>query len=85
YTAVATDEVDFTDKKVTYSLGGTDADAFAIDATTGAVTLKASPDYESKTSYTFEVIAADATGNQSKQTVTLSVNDLDDGVPVMGA
>ncbi|WP_104490586.1 cadherin repeat domain-containing protein [Acinetobacter indicus] len=31
------------------------------------------------------MIAADATGNQSKQTVTLSVNDLDDGVPVMGA
>ena len=79
YTATATDNVDFTDKVISYSLAGTDAAAFNIDAATGVVTIKASPDYETKSSYSFNVVAADATGNSSSETVTLSINNLFEG------
>lgn len=44
YTAVATDAAGTT---LTYSLGGTDAALFAINASTGAVTFVAAPNFES--------------------------------------
>ena len=44
---------------ITFSLGGTDAGYFNIDADDGEVRLKASADYEAKTSYDFTVIATD--------------------------
>jgi len=55
YTAVATDA-----GAVTYSLAGADASAFDINPTNGAVTIKASPDFETKPSYSFKVVATDA-------------------------
>jgi hypothetical protein len=76
YTAAATDA-----STVAYSLAGTDASAFTIDATTGAVNIIAPADYESKTSYSFNVIATDLAGNDATQTVTLAVNDLDEVAP----
>ena len=48
YTAAATDVNGGT---VTYSLTGADAASFNINASTGAVTFVASPDYETKSSY----------------------------------
>ncbi|MGX9416321.1 beta strand repeat-containing protein [Vibrio sp. WJH972] len=77
YTAVATDQ-----NSVTYSLTGSDANSFNIDSSTGKVTLKASPDYEAKSSYSFTVKATDANGNSSDKPVTLSINNLDDTAPV---
>ena len=44
---------------ITFSLGGTDAGYFNIDADDGEVRLNASADYENKTSYDFTVIATD--------------------------
>jgi hypothetical protein len=81
YTAAATDSGDGTDGAVTYSLKAAgDADSFTINASTGAVSIKASPDYETKASYGFMVVATDAAGNVSEQAVTLSVsNSLDYG------
>ena len=57
YTATATD-VD-AGQTLSYSLTGTDAGSFDIDASTGVVTLKASANYESKASYSFNVVATD--------------------------
>ena len=59
---------------VTYSL--TDADnKFAIDSSTGQVTLANALDYETKTSHTFTVTATDGTTTTS-QTYTLNITDV---------
>ena len=61
-----------------YSLKANTGDvaAFTINNSTGAVTLKASPDFETKASYSFTVIATDAAGNTAEQTVSLSITDV---------
>ncbi|MDO6683795.1 cadherin repeat domain-containing protein, partial [Oceanobacter sp. 5_MG-2023] len=82
YTAVADDSVDISDG-VTFSLNGTDAAYFSIDASTGEVTLLADADYETKPSYNFTVIATDGTGNHTDQAVTLAVNNLDEVAPTI--
>jgi fibronectin-binding autotransporter adhesin len=86
YTATATD-ADGTNgnKTISFSLTGTDAAAFDIDSNTGEVTLKASADFETKSSYSFTVVATDnGTGNLTDtQAVTVSVNDLNDHAPVI--
>ena len=55
--------------------------AFAINGSTGAVTLTANPDYETQASYSFTVIATDAAGNASEQAVTLAITDVDEQRP----
>jgi VCBS repeat-containing protein len=79
YTATASD-VDASNNAITFSLSGTDADAFAIDASSGAVTLKTSADFETKSSYSIDVIATDdGTGTLTDtQAVTVSVADVND-------
>jgi hypothetical protein len=68
---------------VVYSLKpGADAASFAINPSTGAVTLLVSPDFETQASYSFTVVATDAAGNAGEQAVTLSVTDLNDNAPV---
>ena len=82
YTITADDNVGAT----SYAIGGTDASAFSVNATTGAVTLTADPDYETKSSYSFTVTASDAAGNTSAaQTVSLTINDLNDNAPVFSS
>src|SRR4029077_4019067 len=49
---------------------------FSINSATGVVKINAIPDFETKSSYSFDVKAADASGAFSTQTVTISVNDL---------
>ncbi|WFP52110.1 cadherin domain-containing protein [Methylomonas sp. EFPC3] len=66
---------------LTWSLSGTDAALLSIDATTGAVTLNAPADYETKTSYSFNVVASDGTFS-SNQAVTLAVHNLNDNAVV---
>lgn len=72
-----------TNNTATYSLGtaGGDESAFSIDGTTGNVTLTANPDFETKSSYSFEVVATNDLGNASQQTVTLSIVNLNDNAP----
>mgnify|MGYP002813444628 FL=1 len=84
YTAAATDPA--TDggpsTPVTYALGGgIDDGAFTIDSDTGAVTLVADPNFETKPSYSFAVTATDAAGNDTAQTVTLDITNLDEVNP----
>src|SRR4029077_12017571 len=84
YTAAATDPTLDTgpSNPVTYSFGGgADDGDFTIDGVTGAVTLTADPDAETKSSYSFAVTATDAAGNATTQTVTLAINDLDEVAP----
>ena len=83
YTITATDNVGVT----SYGIGGTDASHFTVDdPSSGAVTLTADPDYETKSSYSFTVTASDAAGNTSAaQTVSLTINDLNDNAPVFSS
>src|SRR5678809_287830 len=73
YTAAATDVNGGT---VTYSLTGADAASFNINSSTGAVTFVASPDYETKTSYSINVKASDPSGAFNTQAVTVNVTDV---------
>jgi Ca2+-binding RTX toxin-like protein len=88
YTAAATDPTLDTgpSNPVTYSFGGgADDGDFTIDGVTGAVTLTADPDAETKSSYSFAVTATDAAGNATTQTVTLAINDVDEFNPAFTA
>lgn len=59
-----------TGDSLTYSLAGTDADLFNIDAATGAVSFKTAPDFEAgKTVFEVERVATDSAGGQGTQTV----------------
>ena len=68
YTTIASDNnyVDY------YSLGGTDA-SFLTITPSGVVSLTVGPDYESKNSYSFNVIITDYDGNFTTQPVTFSI------------
>jgi hypothetical protein len=82
YTATS-DDTDDISAGVTYSLKeGSDA-ALTIDASSGAVTLLASPDHETATTHVFTVVATDAAGNSSEQELTLNINDLDEVAPTI--
>jgi len=75
YTAEATDEDGDT---ISYSLkDGGDAALLDIDEESGAVTLKASANFEDKSIYSFTVVASDGTVSSEKD-VTVSVRDVND-------
>ncbi|MDP2901989.1 MAG: ExeM/NucH family extracellular endonuclease [Methylovulum sp.] len=77
YTAVATDE-DAGDTR-NYSLKATaDAGLLNINASTGAVTLKNSADFEAKSSYSFSVFSSDAGGLTTGQPVVVSVSNVNE-------
>ena len=78
YTAVAADPAG---GAVTYSLSGTDAGQFTIDPATGAVTINASPDFESKASYDIVIVASDASSAFTSEAVTIHVTNLPPSVP----
>ncbi len=76
YTAISSES------NVSYSLKPADDYAsFAIDATTGQVSLLVNPDYESQSIYNFTVQATDRAGNVGEQALTLTINDLDEAAP----
>lgn len=81
YTAVATDA-----GIVNYSLKNVgDYGSFNINSSTGAVSLIGNPDYETKSSYTFTVVATDGAGNTSEQAVTFGIGDLDEISPTVSS
>ena len=68
--------------------GGNTNNAFAINSSTGEITVANSSelDYESgATSYTLSLTVSDGTNTSSAETVTINVNDLNDNVPVITA
>jgi subtilisin-like proprotein convertase family protein len=78
YTATASDED--TSDTLSYSLSGTDAGLFDIVASTGVVTLKASADFETKASYSINVLATDRAGLSASKAVTVAVTNVDEPV-----
>ncbi|NDB19081.1 MAG: cadherin repeat domain-containing protein, partial [Actinobacteria bacterium] len=65
---------------IAYSLkaGVGDVSSFAINSSTGQVSIGASPNFEAKASYSFTVVATDAAGNVSERAVNLSVTDVNE-------
>ncbi|WP_324027529.1 cadherin repeat domain-containing protein, partial [Aeromonas caviae] len=58
YTVTSTDTDDVVTGSTSYSIKpGADAAQFSINPATGAVTLIGNPDYETKASYSFTVVA----------------------------
>jgi VCBS repeat-containing protein len=82
YTATSTDVGDIATGATAYSLSGTDAGLFSINSSTGAVSLTTNPNFETKASYSFNVIATDTVGNFSTKAVTLAINDLNEAPSV---
>ena len=80
YAAVTTD-ADNPAIPPSYTLSGTDASLLNITST-GLVTLKATSNYEVKTSYSFNVIANDGL-NSTTKAVLVSVNNLNDTTPAV--
>jgi hypothetical protein len=76
YEAQVTDET-----SVSYTLAeGSDA-GLSVDADTGAVSLTAAADFETKSDYAFTLVVTDAAGNSSEQAVTVTVTNLDEVAP----
>ena len=64
---------------LSYTLGGTDAASFAIDALTGQLKTKAPLDHEApKNTYTVTVTAIDSAGVTASATVTITVTDVNE-------
>src|SRR5437868_3987558 len=80
YAGAATDSAatDGPSNPISYALSGTDAAAFTINASTGAVTLTGNPDYETQPSYSFDVVEIGRASSRETQTVTLAINDIVD-------
>ena len=63
---------------LTYSLGSTDAEVFAIDGPTGQISTKDALNYETKRSYRVTVTATDTSLRSVNTTVTINVTDVDE-------
>jgi Ca2+-binding RTX toxin-like protein len=84
YTATATDP---TGDTLVYSLSGTDAALFDIDAATGVVTFKTAPDFEAPGDANgdniYDVVVSVSDGaNTIDQAVAITVGDADDGAVI---
>ena len=66
------------DDLLLYTLGGVDADSFAIDRTNGQLMTKAALDYERKRVYMVVVTATDPSGAAASILVVIHVGDVDD-------
>ncbi|PLK49628.1 cadherin domain-containing protein [Uliginosibacterium sp. TH139] len=78
-TAHATD-ADGSSNTVTYSLSSNPGNLFAVDASSGVVTVAsgANLNYEAATSHSITVQATSADGSSSSQSFTISVSDVDE-------
>ena len=61
---------------LTYTLGGSDAGSFAIDAATGQIMTSAALDHETAASYSVTVTADDGNGGSDSITVAITVTDV---------
>ena len=80
--AITLSATDADTNSITYSISGVDSDSFDIDSNTGVVTFKVSPDFETKTSYTFTATASDGI-NETNQSITINVDDVVELVPFL--
>ena len=66
------------DDELTYSLENARTSPFTIDTFSGQLQTGASLDYETKSSHTVKVIAADPSGETVRTTVTINVNNVEE-------
>jgi VCBS repeat-containing protein len=84
YTAVGSDPEG---SSLTYSLGGSDANRFTINPSTGAISFTTPPDYETPNDadannvYAITVSASDGSLNSSSQAVSITVTNANDIAP----
>ncbi len=82
YNAQATDNEGEIHDNISYSLSGTDALSFTINQDNGIVNFVSSPDFETQSLYSIDIIATDGSDNAVTQVVTVSVIDEDEIAPV---
>ena len=80
--SVGTYAVTSGDTPITYTLSGADAAAFAINATTGALSFNNAPDYEAQSVYVVNVIATNAAGSDT-QTITVNILNILEQLPTI--
>ena len=78
-TAIGATDAD-TGDTLSYSLGGTDANSFAIVSATGQLQTKDALDYETKTSYSVTITVSDQNSGTDTITVTINVINVVEGV-----
>jgi len=61
---------------ISYAISGGESSAFDVDATTGVVTFKTAPDFETQARYTFSATATDKYGNVATQEVNVTIIDV---------
>ena len=66
------------DSVITYSISGHDSDKFFINANSREVVFKNAPDYETKSSYSFNGVAKDLQGNIATKDITINIIDIID-------
>ena len=69
----ATDET----SSVIYSISDGDSTDFDVNASTGVISFKVAPDYETKQSYSFTVSAKDNSNNTNTQNMVITILDED--------
>ena len=67
-----------TGDSVSYSLAGSDAAHFAIDASSGQLRTNGPLDYEAKSEYSLTVVATDSFGLSAELEVTIEVTNIDE-------
>jgi len=72
----AIDDLASDDENAAWSLSGTDAASFSLSG--GTLSFSSAPNYEVKSTYSVDITATDVAGNTSTQTVTVSVNDVNE-------
>ena len=81
-TAVAATDAD--NDTLTYTLGGTDVDAFSIVSTSGQLQTNAALDYETDASYSVTVSVSDGNSGSDSIDITINVTDANDAPCVHG-
>lgn len=76
YTVSASDQD--TADSLTFFLAGSGSADFALDSSTGAITLNRALDYESRPSYFLSIIVLDDNGGSATTNLNVSVNDLNE-------
>ncbi len=70
--------IDADSDTLTYGLTGTDAKTFSIGTRTGQLQTSAALDYETKSTYTVRITAADGKGGSASIDVTINITDIDE-------
>ena len=84
-------DADLPGQTLTYSVTGTDAARFQINASTGDLTFRSAPDFEAPTDadadngYEVTVIAADGNGGSTQQNLVVTVTNALDNTPLINS